>query len=216
MNAALDACRYSLFAIAEIHRLGFNNVRMMPFWENRTWSLLIGDESAFDNNFGAYIPPQNRRQCIRLEPTWKPRFAAKVCEPWEIAAQIIANFPRNFDKRAPEATAYTHWFKSLVTHLAIHPTVIPTVSLDGSYATVWIAQLICESHTKLEPISKFPPPPNGSYDAKVDKAIDSLILIAQPRPADAPSLIWPISRSTDSILGKWYDDNPPSEPKEVR
>jgi hypothetical protein len=187
----------------------------MPFWDECKWTILIGDESLFDQYFGAFVPPLNRNKCIRLDSNDNPTDQCNgALEPWQIARAIVERFPRNFNKHEPRPTEYTRWYESLIAYLAIYPGAVPSVSADGKYKTVWINYLSTDVSAPLRPVTEFPSPPGGTYGANLVK--DPEIAIAQPRPLDAPCLIWPTTRSSDSRLDNWYEDNARGDPREVQ
>ena len=212
MNTNLQSCRYSLFALSELHRLGFSNIRAMPYFEGRDWNLLLGDESLFDIEFGSYVPDEKRSECILLQPTLKLRADdSSKGEPWEIAEDLIDRLPRKFEFTKQGATPYSNWFLSLVAYMAVRPNVLPWVSSERVYKTIWINTVSPEARTTLLAPRKFQNPPSGTYDPNAIVAVDPEIAVAQPLYTGTGSLIWPTTRSHNSTLDEWYENNAPSD-----
>ena len=217
MTSSLTVCRNQVFAVAEMHRLGFTHMRAMPFWQAGKWTLILGNGSFFDREFGAFIPPSVRGSCIEVVGSRDNELlGVEDYDPWQIAADTLAMKRRSFGSPGDVNTKYEDWFKSLVVFMAIHPSALPAVSYDGKDRTLWIHHLNLDMSKPRRPVEIFPSPPAGLFDAAAAELVDPEIATAQPRPPDAPSLIWPIRSSLESRLDNWREDNVRGESRELK
>lgn len=225
MTTPLLASRYALFAVAALHRHGCRRLRVMPYWELGEWSALLGDETVFDQHCGNFVAERNRTQCLRLRPAsagWPDEFSP--CEPWRIAELLMEKYPavRRKDKFAqPQPPVSEHrqnyidWLTSLVAQMAIHPNALPAVSVEPTVETVWLHHLTDDMKTPVKSVTTFLPPPPGMHNSTLAHADTAAYAVALPRDTEAPSLVWPTNRKSDSTLDLWYEDNARGEPKEL-
>ena len=200
-------------------------LRVMPYWEHGEWSALLGDETVFDQHCGNFVAERNRTQCLRLRPAsagWPDEFSP--CEPWRIAELLMEKYPavRRKDKFAqPQPPVSEHrqnyidWLTSLVAQMAIHPNALPAVSVEPTVETVWLHHLTDDMKTPVKSVTTFLPPPPGMHNSTLAHADTAAYAVALPRDTEAPSLVWPTNRKSDSTLDLWYEDNARGEPKEL-
>ena len=216
----LHACRNFVFAVAALHNIGCRRLRMMPYWDSGSWTALLGDESMFEFENGAFVALPNRPNCLRIEPatvTWQELFVP--FEPWRIAEVLVDQYPalrrKDMFTRPPtpipeSRDVYIHWQKTLVAHMAVHPSALPSLLPDAP-ANIWIHYLAPDARNPIRSVETFSAPPTGLFDSAATEKSRMEFAIAAPRDSDAPSLLWPTSPRTGSELDAWYEDNAPGD-----
>lgn len=224
MITPLLASRNALFAVAALHRRGCRRLRVMPHWNFGEWSALLGDETMFEQDYGSHVAARSKVDCLHLRPTsvgWAEEFAP--CEPWHIAELLLKRYPALGRKDSfarpqlplPEHRQnYIDWFTSLVAQMAIHPRALPAVSSEPKDETVWLHHLTDDMKTPVKSVTTFSLAPPGMHGSSFAAADTAAYAIAMPRDPEAPSLVWPTNRKSDSALDRWYEDNASGEPKE--
>jgi hypothetical protein len=107
------------------------------------------------------------------------------------------------------------WYSSLLMHLFIHPRHLPAVA-DDQPDTIWLHSVSDDLHDQIAPLSTYPAPSSKVTSAAREEFPDEAIAIAQTRPQEAPSLVWPTTRHSDSNLDRWYEDNAPGNVEDTR
>jgi hypothetical protein len=196
----------------------------MPYWDLGEWSVLLGDETMFEQDSGSFVAARSRADCLHLRPAsvgWSDEFSP--CEPWPIAELLLKKYPAlgrkdKFARLQPPVPEhrqnYINWFTSLLAQMAIYPRALPAVSSEPKDASVWLHHLTDDMKTPVKSVTAFSPAPSGMHGSSFAAVDTAAYAVAMPRDPEAPSLVWPTNRKSDSALDLWHEDNSPSEPKE--
>jgi hypothetical protein len=229
--------RQLLFLIGRLHLIGYAGLRIMPMQKSDKWEVLIGPRSLFSSFDGSYIPSDLRHRCIKYVETEEelPSPDRPILMLQEL--YLRSNAPVSFlgsmlgaplpeqnaeaRKRFGELIghchvyddAYFHWYLSLCGRLAIEDSVLPIrpdkeADSKESDSTFRIAKFRADG--TVDKHSWPPPPPGQCYSSGAsNKTFEPNIATAQPRPADAPELLWPGggNKRSDSRIDEWYDEN---------
>lgn len=206
MNSPLSQCRCLFFAVAGLHELGYRDVRAMPLLRNGAWSLAIADGTVFSARNGAVIESTmvGSAAIFRSHEFGLPDVGV---EPMRLATRLAERFSGLWARVSADSTAYSAWLESLIAHMAVHPSALPSVFPDGDDGQVWIHYLSDDLGTHLRNGRRFQRPPSGRFGSEMPGEI----AIAQPRPEDAPDLIWTTMDSSHTALDDWWEQYRPRE-----
>lgn len=209
----------------------------MPMLKNGKWEVLIGSRSLFSTLDGSYVPSDLRHRCIKYNETEEelPSPDKPILMLQELYLRSIAPasfmggllgspLPEHVDearKRFGELIGHCHlsddsyhkWYLSLCGRLAIEESVLPArpdkeAGTEDRGSNFSIAKFRSDGNIDM---TYWPPPPKGQcYSSGIsNRTFDASIATAQPRPVDAPELLWAggSRKSADSTIDEWYDEN---------
>ena len=119
--------------VSELHRMGYQRLRIMPYEYPLAWRLKIAPITAFARLNGAYIPEMEREFPSYSSSDANEYFGwrdAKNDNARELAEKFVDRFPEVVKAGAGRDWIYAGWLAELVSHLE-HGDFLPVVLAEA-------------------------------------------------------------------------------------
>ena len=104
--------------VSELHRLGYQQLRIMPWFHPLAWRLVIGPASIFSPRNGAWIEHTDLDGCAFYSSASENRYFdwpdATTDTARKLADRFVVRFPELCDKARGRDWAYAGWLSELL------------------------------------------------------------------------------------------------------
>lgn len=196
MFSAHTQIRGALALILQLHIAGYRTVRFMLLSGSSTQTIFIGPRKLFALDDGLYIPTDLRHRAVQLNSGEPMPNSTELLELLlsKVSAGMTDALNLGLDG---EDESYEIWLSSLAKFLSQYDLALPRREihefLNKDHRALKIEFRNTVHSLSLAPAVRFQAPPGGVLMASPDQSNRELSM-AQPRPHDAPNLLWNINR----------------------